>query len=53
MVFVRNQEALRRMLSAVLGEEVESLTVLNPQVPGSLSRTKAKGRGRCGDGPAF
>jgi predicted transposase/invertase (TIGR01784 family) len=37
MVFVRSQDALRNMLSAVLGEPVKSLTVLDPHVPGSMS----------------
>jgi predicted transposase/invertase (TIGR01784 family) len=37
MLFVRNPEALRRMLSAVLGEAIESLTILDPHIPGGVS----------------
>jgi predicted transposase/invertase (TIGR01784 family) len=39
MLFVRNPEALRQMLSAILDEEVASLTILDPHIPGSASLT--------------
>ena len=38
--FARHQELLLRMLEAVLGRKIESLTVLNPSLPGDVNVSK-------------
>ena len=40
LLFARNPELLRAMLSAVLAQEISELTVLNPELPGDLSSEK-------------
>jgi predicted transposase/invertase (TIGR01784 family) len=37
LLFVRAPDALRAMLSAVLGEQIDSLTILDPHILGDLS----------------